>query len=135
MKKLMVLLFLLASVLTFGQNRFTKSIQQADSAFTNEYDNLSLNGFEKTQKEFIDTVKVKALVSYDYSYSPKYDDLKVEPVFVTYLMQIQKHYYPYHPDIMVINEQFSIEVVGYLGEHGEPLSKIINVWQTKIIKK
>jgi hypothetical protein len=113
---------------------------KADSTFTHDY-GIAVsrlgegNIFGKQQKEFIDTIKVKALVSYDYSYSPKYDELKIEPVFVTYLMQIRKHYYPSHPDVVFMNEQLSIEIIGYLGEHGEPLSKIINVWQTKLIKK
>ena len=85
MKKTLLILALFISVITFGQshkNRFTKTLQQADSAFTAEYGDLSFTG-KHILKEFTDTIKVKALVSYDYSYSPKYDDLKVEPVFVT----------------------------------------------------
>ena len=105
--------------MVIGQNRFDSLFNSANNDFGS----------------IIDTVKVKALVSYDYSYSDKFDELKVEPVFITYLMQVRKHYYPYHTDYVIINEKRKIEIIGYLGEHGEKLSRIINVWQTKIINK
>jgi hypothetical protein len=111
-----------------NQNEFTIQFQKADNDFYSIYT-------PNKSESFIDTIKVKALVSYDYSYCIQFDELKIEPVFVTYLLQIRKHYYPYHPDYSMINEPFTIEIIGYLGEHGEPLSKIINVWQTKSINK
>lgn len=119
MKKLLFITLLLYSLASSGQD-FKLLFDKADIAFT---------GKERIVR--IDTIKVKALCSYDYSYSEKYSELKVEPTFVTYLLQIRKHYYPYHPDYMIINETPSIEVIGYLYENGMKLSKIVNIWITK----
>ena len=127
MKKLLFITLLLSSLISNGQD-FKLLFDKADSAFT-ELNRSS--GEEHVIK--IDTIKVKALCSYDYSYSEKYSELKVEPVFVTYLLQIRKHYYSYHPDCVIINESTSIEVIGYLYENGMKLSKIVNVWITKEI--
>lgn len=131
MKKLLFTLFFIIPFLSNGQN-FKDLFLKADSSFNENHQNATFPVLIHHSDEVTyDTIKVKALVSYDYSYSEKYDELKIEPVFVTYLLQIRKHYYPYHPDCMIINEQKTIDIVGYLGENGEPLSRIINVWIAK----
>lgn len=129
MKKLILIIAVLFSVNCTAQDQvyLTDLFTRADIAFT-----------ELTSKEQIvkiDTIKVKALCSYDYSYSETYSELKTEPVFVTYLLQIRKHYFPYHPDYILYNEQPTISITGYLYETGIPLSKIVNVWITKQIIK
>ena len=130
MKRLILIIAVLFSVNCIAQGRvyLTDLFTKADSAFTELYD---FNGKERILK--VDTIRVKALCSYDYLYSKYYSELKIEPVFVTYLLQIRKHYFPYHPDYILYNEQPTISIVGYLYETGIPLSKIVNIWIAKQI--
>lgn len=121
MKKLLFISLLLLSIMSFGQD-FKLNYSKNNSVFTPPY---SFKGSEYVIK--IDTIKVKALCSYDYSYSDNFSELKIEPVFVTYLLQIRKHYRPHYS---IITEP-SITPIGYLYEDGKELSKIINVWICK----
>ena len=128
MRALIALLFMIWGYVALGQGGMIR----LDSA---KMASLRIFAPPEKQKEFIDTIKVRALVSLDFSWPENYEDGDIhEPVFATILRQIRKHYYPYHPDYIVMDEVLTVETIGYLGENGYPLSKILRIWITKPIK-
>jgi hypothetical protein len=48
--------------------------------------------------------------------------------------EIREHYWSYHPDYMIMNEQMSIRNIVYLDAEKKPLNKNIVVWISLNIK-